>query len=718
MIGIDNPYIIPPVLSLITAYILAAVSITRKRLTEENILLALICILWSLLSWAFIWHNIEKDAAVIMNAERIVHTIYVFAPVFSLYFFQKITGYRNRTILYFSFGYSAVIAVFVQTDYYFYGFHYYSWGMIAKGGPAFIMFSLYGTILTLYIFYLFIKKLTNEKNRVIRLKINYLAISYFITVLLSMTNIPAMNGVDFYPLGNLVFIPLGIMTYGILRYRLINISSAVHFSIFWLILSSLIIIPNLFIFSHLQRMFSELSPLTLMFVLLVWFTANYFYFNRIQPVINRLINRRNFKLKETEKVFMRDLALLKNLDDLIYEVTLIMKKNLELNHALIYLRALNRRFCCSDNEGMIDLDETTVNLLTKHEDIYIQKSVLESVADFDPAYNVISALLSDKNSEYLIPLVNQNELIAIIFLSEKKDSRQFNGNEFRFIKHISAYAGIALANSVMFQNLSDINEHLERIVDERTALIEKQKSELERDVQLARKIQMSLLPKNIPMIKKLKIAYRYEPVLGVGGDFIDIHYREGMDDVGLFICDVSGHGASSAMIASMVKMSLNSWGRYIQKPGEAFVEMRRLLSGKIGDNFLSAFMCCIDLNTGAVTSSCAGHPPMILLRKSGEVDIIKPKGKIIIDGAESAYDELHTDLYPGDMIVLYTDGVIEARTSSGEMIGEENFIEMLKKHSGLSPYSICSRVYDEIFHNSDPTVIEDDFALLIAEYVG
>lgn len=501
MIGIDNPYIIPPVLSLITAYILAAVSITRKRLTEENILLALICILWSLLSWAFIWHNIEKDAAVIMNAERIVHTIYVFAPVFSLYFFQKITGYRNRTILYFSFGYSAVIAVFVQTDYYFYGFHYYSWGMIAKGGPAFIMFSLYGTILTLYIFYLFIKKLTNEKNRVIRLKINYLAISYFITVLLSMTNIPAMNGVDFYPLGNLVFIPLGIMTYGILRYRLINISSAVHFSIFWLILSSLIIIPNLFIFSHLQRMFSELSPLTLMFVLLVWFTANYFYFNRIQPVINRLINRRNFKLKETEKVFMRDLALLKNLDDLIYEVTLIMKKNLELNHALIYLRALNRRFCCSDNEGMIDLDETTVNLLTKHEDIYIQKSVLESVADFDPAYNVISALLSDKNSEYLIPLVNQNELIAIIFLSEKKDSRQFNGNEFRFIKHISAYAGIALANSVMFQNLSDINEHLERIVDERTALIEKQKSELERDVQLARKIQMSLLPKNIPMIK-------------------------------------------------------------------------------------------------------------------------------------------------------------------------------------------------------------------------
>lgn len=711
-------YLIPPVLSLITAYILAVVSITRKKLNSENILLSLICIWWSLLSWAFIWHNIETDETVIMSAERIIHTIYVYVPALSLLFFQKITGSQNRPLLYGTFILSTAISFLVHTDLYFYGFHYYSWGMIAKGGPVFHLFSLYGTAITLYIFYLFINKLKSEKNRVVRLKINYLAISYFLSVLLTISNIPAMNGIDFYPLSNLMFIPLGIMTYGILRYRLINISSVVHYSVFWLILSSLIAIPNLLVFLHIQEMFSKLSSFLLIIIFLIWFVVNYFYFNKIQPVINRLINKRSFNLRETEKIFLRDLALLKNLDDLIHEVINIMLTNLELSHASIFLRGLNRRFFSSENNTSIEIDDSALNLLSGHGEIYLQKSILESGVIIDPAYTSIASLLADHNSEYLIPLINQNELIAIILLSEKKDSRQFNGNEFRFIRNISTYAGIAIANSVMFRNLEEINNHLELIVEERTAVIEKQKSELERDVQFARKIQMSLLPKNIPMIKRLKIAYRYEPVLGVGGDFIDIHYREGMDDVGLFICDVSGHGASSAMIASMVKMSLNSWGRFIQKPAEAFVEMKRLLYGKIGDNFISAYMCSINLKTGIITSACAGHPPMIIIRKNGGPELIKPGGRLILDAADATYEEVHTPLYPGDMIVLYTDGVIEARTATGEMIGEERFVEMLNRYSGLSSYTLCSRIYDEIFNNSDATVIDDDFALLVAEYTG
>ena len=718
MINGYSPYLIPPVLSLITAYILAAVSITRKKLSEENILLSLICIWWSLLSWAFIWHNIETDVSIIMSAERIIHTFFVYSPAVSLLFFQKITGYKNRVLLYGSFILSTISTFFVHTELYFYGFHHYSWGLIAKGGPAFHLFSFYAILITLYIFYLFIRKLRSEKNRVVRLKINYLAISFFISVLLTLSNIPSMNGIDFYPLGNLVFIPLGIMTYGIIRYRLINISSVVHYFLFWIILSSLIAVPNLFVFINIQEMFSRLNTLLLIIIFLIWFAVNYFYFNKIQPVINRLINRRSYIMRETEKSFLKDIALLKNLDELTNEVCLIMKKNLELRHALIFLRGLNRKFFSSDNDGTIEFDENALTLLTGHGDVYLQKSILESEVITDPSYNTIASLLAEHDSEYLIPLINQNELIAVILLSEKTDNRQFNGNEFRFIRSISAYAGIAIANSVMFRSLEDINNHLELIVEERTAVIDKQKSELERDVQLARKIQMSLLPKNIPMIKKLKIAYRYEPVLGVGGDFIDIHYRDGMDEVGLFICDVSGHGASSAMIASMVKMSLNSWGRFIQKPAEAFVEMKRLLSGKIGDNFISAYMCCIDLKTGILTSACAGHPPMIIIRKNSGPELIKPGGRLILDAADSTYEEISTPLYPGDMIILYTDGVIEARTGSGEMIGEERFVEMLNRYSGLSSHILCSRIYDEIFNNSDATIIDDDFALLVAEYTG
>jgi len=188
-----------------------------------------------------------------------------------------------------------------------------------------------------------------------------------------------------------------------------------------------------------------------------------------------------------------------------------------------------------------------------------------------------------------------------------------------------------------------------------------------------------------------------------------------MNELGLFICDVSGHGSSSAMIASMVKMSLNSWGKFIQKPAQAFIEIRDLLRGKIGDNFITAYMCCIDLNSGIITSACAGHPPMIIIRQNGKIELVKPAGKILFDIIDSGYDEIQNILEDGDKIVLYTDGVFETRDSSGMMIGEKNFIQMLSENFTQSAEDLCQTIYDKIITPAG-NIIEDDFALLVAEY--
>lgn len=718
MIGKYSLFIIPPVLSLATAYALAVVSLTWGKLNREKALLALICVWWSMLSWAFITHNVVSDPAVIMKVERFIHTFFVFSPAMSLLFFQVITGHKNRFMLGAFFVTSTVFSLFVHTKYYFYDFNYYSWGMIARGGMAMTLFSVYGAVSTLYIFILFVRRLQKEKNSVLKLKINYLFISFFLSVILTLTNIPAMNGIDFYPLGNLNFVPLGIMTYGILRYRLLEIGSIVHYTLFWIVLSSLIVVPNLFVLKFITGIFSRVHLSTLSLIFITWFMLNYFYFNRIQPVINRLVNRKSYNLKKMEKNFIRDLALLKNLDDLKRDVIHTLEKTLDINRAELYLRTIHTGTFADSGGNIVNLNGIVASGLRDCRDVIIQKSILESKLEHDDGCRMMLEFLSSRDREYCVPLKSQNELIALILMSEKKDRRQFGNEEYRFIARIAAYASIALANSVMYQNLSDVNDNLERIVEERTSLIEKQKFELENDIQFARKIQMSLLPKNIPMIKKISIAYRYEPVMGVGGDFIDIHYREGMDDVGLFICDVSGHGASSAMIASMVKMSLNSWGRFIQKPAGAFIEMKKLLRGKIGDNFISAYMCCIDLKDGTVTSASAGHLPMIIMRAGGLIETVKPQGKLILDMECMPYQEVVSRLYPGDTIVLYTDGVIEARMPGGEMIGMENFTGMLREGMGLGPEDLCAKIYGNIFNGVSQTMIEDDFALLVAQYTG
>ncbi len=648
-----------------------------------------------------------------MTVERTVHTLYVFAPVVTMLFFQVITDRINKVIIFLCFIFSSILAFFVHTPYYFNGFYTFEWGIIPKGGVALRIFTAYAICSTIYILTLFIIKIRDEKNHVIRLKFYYLFTAFFSSAALTATNALSVLGIDFYPLSNFIFIPLGILTYGILKYRLIRISRVLHLFIFWITLSSLISIPNIFIFILIKNNFNRLDSVRLVAIFLIWFFVNYYYFIKVQPLINHLFNKRNYNLSKMEKNFIKDITMLKNLDELVIQMIMMLRKALNVESASLYIRRGYSGGFVNSQGDVLDAVNGTEHVLLNG--IFFEKSLIESDDEMNNSASLLIPLFVQSLSEYIIPLVHQNELIAILTLTEKIDNNRLKENEIRFIRNLSTYATIALANSVMYQNLSDMKDNLEKIVENRTALIEMQKSEMESDIQLARKIQMSLLPKNIPDINKLKVAYKYEPIMGVGGDFIDIHYRDGMNEYGLFICDVSGHGASSAMIASMVKMSLHSWGSFIQRPGDAFIEIRNLLRGKIGDNFITAYMCCIDLKSGVITSASAGHPPMIIIRENGEIEQVKPSGKILFDSFNSSYEEIKHTLYHKDKIVLYTDGVFETRDSSGNMIGEERFIAMLAQNYKLSSDDLCQKIYDEIFTPAE-NIKDDDFALLVAEY--
>lgn len=710
-----SPHIIPPVLCLLTGYTLAVMSLIWGKLRKENILMAFMCIWGTLLSYPFIYHSIESDHQKIMEVERIIHTLYVFYPLITVLFFQIITDKINKGIIFICSVISLVLALFVHTPYYFNGFYIYSWGMIARGGTAFILFALYGTAVTLYILVLFIRKIISEKNHVIRLKFYYFFAAFFISAILTFTNAPSINGIDFYPLSNLMFIPLGVMTYGLLRYRLARISSVLQIFLFWLALSSLVAVPNIFIFMLVKNYFTRLNSFELVVLFLLWFFANYYYFNKIQPLINQLLNRTNYNLSKMEKEFIKDIAMLKNLDELVEQMITMLRKTLKVENASMYIRRGYSGSFIDFRNNVLEADSESEQVLLN--DIFFEKSFIQSDDQMKNSAGILLPFFNSTGSEYIVPLVHQNELIAILTLSEKIDGKRMKENETRFICNLSSYATIALANSVMYQNLSDMKDNLEKIVVNRTALIERQKSDMESDIQLARKIQMALLPANIPETEKLKVAFKYEPIMAVGGDFIDIHYREGMNEYGLFLCDVSGHGSSSAMIATMVKMSLNTWGKNINHPAQAFIEIKNLLNGKIGDNFITAFMCCIDLKSGIITSACAGHPPMVLIRQNGVIELVKPSGKILFDVIDTDYEEVSRTLYNGDKIVLYTDGVFETRDSSGEMIGEEKFVRMLAANFRLSAGDLCQKIYDEIFTPPE-NIIDDDFALLVAEYRG
>ena len=242
-------YIIPPLLSLIMGVTLAVISIAKGKLKQENILFSLLCIGWSLLSPVFICHHLFRgNEELLLAIERRVHFFYVYLPPLTLLFFYKMTGTKSRYIIPLAFILSIILSLSTFTDYYFYGFYVYSWGYMAKGGIAFQIVELMGSCLVVYLIIFFVRKIRTEKNQIIRLKLKYILLSFISFGLLTMTNIPALNGIDVYPFSNMMFIPLAFLAYGVLSYRLMDIRSVLHVTLMWAVMSSLIIIPNALLF--------------------------------------------------------------------------------------------------------------------------------------------------------------------------------------------------------------------------------------------------------------------------------------------------------------------------------------------------------------------------------------------------------------------------------------------------------------------------------------
>lgn len=281
---------------------------------------------------------------------------------------------------------------------------------------------------------------------------------------------------------------------------------------------------------------------------------------------------------------------------------------------------------------------------------------------------------------------------------------------------------LKIASEVQYNlivEISNFNESLERKVEERTHTIQEQSQELEKQIMIAKKIQMSLLPEDVPRINGATLSFRYQPMMGVGGDFIDFDYKND-NDLRLFICDVSGHGVPAAFLATMVKMSLQDCYEMKLSPAESLKKIHRSLQGKLSGYFLSAVYCHINLQDGIMTSANAGHLPMLRLGKSGEHELINSKGRIICEAFKTNSEEVITELKPGDKIILYTDGVTEARDRNQEMFGEKKLIDISLNYHSESSSVLCNKIYDSVltFTGNSQSQFTDDITILVAEFSG
>jgi sigma-B regulation protein RsbU (phosphoserine phosphatase) len=241
---------------------------------------------------------------------------------------------------------------------------------------------------------------------------------------------------------------------------------------------------------------------------------------------------------------------------------------------------------------------------------------------------------------------------------------------------------------------------------------DQQLSEIQKELEVAKRMQLSILPGAFPDSVNFRVASRYVPMTSVAGDFYDFIVADDTQ-AGLLIADVSGHGVPAALIASMVKLAATSQRANAADPARLLAGMNAALCGNTQEQFVTAAYVHLDSISGTLRYSAAGHPPMLLLRR-GEVLGISENGLMVAAFDYATYTNAERPMETGDRLLLYTDGVIEAANAQGDHFGEDALSAVLRQTAELPPAAASDQIVSAVQRWSASQ--DDDLTVLICDY--
>ncbi|MDP3980197.1 MAG: SpoIIE family protein phosphatase, partial [Chlamydiota bacterium] len=293
------------------------------------------------------------------------------------------------------------------------------------------------------------------------------------------------------------------------------------------------------------------------------------------------------------------------------------------------------------------------------------RGIIFSVNSHDqPPHPTESMLIYGIQSAMCSPIVTKDHLFGMVYLDSFSKRDQFSEDDLRLLTAMAQQVGVALDNVRLYEEVR---------VQER----------VKQELQIARRIQRIQLPSEFPEIAALDVSFKNITAEEVGGDYYDYYW---LDDhhVGVVIADVSGKGVPGALVITMFRSLLKSHVKRTAKPAKVLMEVNNLLHSDIErDAFVTAIYGVMDIHQKKFVFTRAGHVPLIILRRDGaRIEQYQPKGMML---GMSLWDNLNNledmeiMLYPGDAIVLYTDGIIEAENTLGQQYGIDRFLETIRQ---------------------------------------
>jgi phosphoserine phosphatase RsbU/P len=252
-----------------------------------------------------------------------------------------------------------------------------------------------------------------------------------------------------------------------------------------------------------------------------------------------------------------------------------------------------------------------------------------------------------------------------------------------------------------------------------------EKKRLEEELRIARAIQMSLLPRGPLDVPGLGVTALCVPAREVGGDYYDF-FRLPENRLGILIADVSGKGTSAALYMAELKGLVLALSQRYDSPRELLIEVNRIISEHLDSrSFITAAYAVIDLERGTMRFCRAGHTPLIFFSGAGSLPaarVLTPNGMVLglrIEGAEELFpqllEEVCLDLAPGDVIVLYTDGITEAMNPDSDLFGEGRLRGLVEEHGHLDSGELRERIMREVESFVGAANQHDDMTMILVK---
>ncbi len=304
-------------------------------------------------------------------------------------------------------------------------------------------------------------------------------------------------------------------------------------------------------------------------------------------------------------------------------------------------------------------------------------------------------LVNRFHTSLLIPLRSKGETVGALLLGDKITGTEYTAEDVNLLSALAAQMSISLQNGLLLR--------------ERVAVVR-----IEEELNLARRIQKSFLPSRFPPMARFDVHAVNTPSRQVGGDFYDL-VPTGDGTYYLAIADVSGKGVPAALLTSMLQASLRTQADATKSVSSILANINSLVvRSTTTEQFATFFLARLDEATLTMSFSNAGHNYPVLCRKNGDRLYLERGGMILGMFEGLRFEEETLDLFPGDRVVLYTDGITEAVNAKDDDFGEERLADLIRSlPPELTAREMTGRILDALSEFLEGAEPQDDITVMV-----